>query len=158
MAANSPDSAASGPGGGTTSPEEQVFMFAKRGLVDDVEGIVAATGVDAVAATDALGNTCLHYAAQGGHTATVEWLLAAGADPNAPNVSGDSPLHKAAWGGHAAAAAVLLAAGADRYLANADGESPVKLAAGKPSADVLEEQLVVEDGDDDDDEAYSDSD
>merc|ERR1711916_144254 len=147
-------------GGTGTDPALQLFMYAKRGLTEDVAGITAAEGLDAATLADSLGNTCLHYAAAAGHDETIEWLLAAGSDPNAQNARGDTPLHKAAWKGHASAAALLLAAGGDRYLLNQDEESPVRLSAGNAAADVLEEQLVLEEDDDDDDdeEGYSDSD
>ncbi len=46
-----------------------------------------------LAATDAIGNSVLHYAIRSDHSLEmVELLLAAGADPNVPNLDTDTPL------------------------------------------------------------------
>lgn len=52
-------------------------------------------GANATAQTRRGGNTPLHYAVDGRSVATVQILLAAGADANATNGSGVTPLHKA---------------------------------------------------------------
>ena len=57
--------------------------------------------------------TALQVAAQGGHLACVELLLASGADVRAEDEAHMSALANAAAGGHVAVMAVLIAAGAD---------------------------------------------
>jgi len=57
--------------------------------------------------------TALQVAAQGGHLACIELLLASGADVRAEDEARMSALANAAAGGHVAVAAALIAAGAD---------------------------------------------
>ncbi len=71
----------------------------------------------------------LHAAAAGGHTAIVQLLLAAGADPNAVQQDSFRPLHAAAQNGNAELARLLLAHGADPALTDALGRAPRDLAA-----------------------------
>lgn len=80
----------------------------------------------------------LHYAADGAPGAdgwdpqaqarTIAVLLAAGADPNAPDRSGTTPLHRAVRTRCAEAVRALLAGGADRRRDNGRGSTPMKLA------------------------------
>jgi ankyrin repeat protein len=62
---------------------------------------------------DGRGWAPLHHAAEQGHAAMAEALLAAGADVRSATRERWSPLHLAAREGHEALAAALLAAGAD---------------------------------------------
>lgn len=70
----------------------------------------------------------LHAAAAGSHTAIVQLLLAAGADPNAVQQDSFRPLHAAAQNGNAELARLLLAHGADPALTDALGRTPRDLA------------------------------
>jgi ankyrin repeat protein len=64
-------------------------------------------------------------------------LLAAGAEPDAFNVSGAAPLHLAASKAALPAVQLLLAAGADPIIRNAKGWGPVHVAASGGSLDVV---------------------
>jgi ankyrin repeat protein len=70
------------------------------------------TGVN-VTTSSADKKTALMFAANFGHTAVVEALIAAGADLNAVDQNGSTALIMAAEGGHTDSVRVLLAAGAD---------------------------------------------
>ena len=63
-----------------------------------------------------------------GQRAVVEYLLAAGADPNAGAKDGVTPLHRAIRNRCSAAVDALLRAGADPRLANEHGSLPADLA------------------------------
>jgi ankyrin repeat protein len=92
------------------------------------------------AARDAAGDDCrtaLHYAAARGAVGVLEVLLAAGADPDAPEacsldgavITGLSPLHYAVVNGHEVAAQMLLCYGADpRRVEPASGETALQMA------------------------------
>lgn len=66
-------------------------------------------------------STPLHDACSWGHTAVVEVLLAAGADPNAPNNVGFTPLHLAALEGRLDTLRALLRRGASVTAADEVG-------------------------------------
>lgn len=76
----------------------------------------------------------LHYAADANHWQpaaqkdTIEYLLAAGADPNALDKSGVSPLHRAVRTRASDAVRALLAGGADVSARNRNGSTPLHLA------------------------------
>jgi hypothetical protein len=91
-----------------------------------------------VAARNRRGAQPLHYACDGqpgsafwnpaAQRDLVEFLIAAGADPNAWDKSGTGPLHRAVRNRCAAAVRALLAGGADPHRANSRGTSPLQLA------------------------------
>jgi len=69
---------------------------------------------------DPMGNTCLMYAANGGHTEIVDLLLQHGMDPNEKSINNEwTALMCAARGGHTATASLLLERKADPQLENA---------------------------------------
>jgi len=76
----------------------------------------------------------LHYAADANRWKpveqrdTIEFLLAAGADPNALDKSGVAPLHRAVRTRSSPAVTALLAGGADVRAKNASGSTPLHLA------------------------------
>ena len=74
--------------------------------------------------------TALIMAARRGHTATVEGLLAAGADVNAKDEDGNTALIATARRGHSAIAEVLLAAGADVNAKDEDGNTALIAVVG----------------------------
>ena len=70
----------------------------------------------------------LREAASRGEVEALEGILAAGADPNAPNLGGNTALHYAAWADSPRAVAALIAAGANPELRNVYGATPLDIA------------------------------
>jgi ankyrin repeat protein len=91
-----------------------------------------------VRARNRRGAEPLHYAADGmpgslawnpaAQSATIAYLLVAGADPNANDKSGVTPLHRAVRTRCAAAVEALLQGGADPRRKNKTGSTPMVLA------------------------------
>lgn len=99
--------------GGTEGDSRGVtplHIAARFGLTDFAQHLQPEqANVDAV---DALGRTSLWWAATSGHAKTIQFLILAGADPDAhEKVRGLKPLHEAASNNHANAVRVLLGAG-----------------------------------------------
>ena len=76
----------------------------------------------------------LHAAAAGGDFECLRSILAAGADPNAPQQSGWRALHAAAGAGKIEMVRELLARGAQRDITNDAGQTPIDLARAKAIA------------------------
>jgi hypothetical protein len=101
----------------------------------------------------------LHYAADGipgslswnpeAQAAIVEYLIAAGANPNSADKSGVTPLHRAVRTRCAAAVRALLANGADPRRKNKSGSMPLHLAVqntgrgGTGSSPAQEQQKLI---------------
>ncbi len=85
----------------------------------------------------ALAEPDLIAAVRAGDLAETRALLAADADPDAPQGDGATALHWAAHRGETEAAALLIEAGADVNAANALGATPLWLAAGHGSGPVV---------------------
>lgn len=116
-----------------------------------------------VSPKDALGNTPLHYSAQGGHIDTLKMLLERGADCNAINFTGESPLHKAVVQGSEEIITAILEGGGDPRIANKKKLTPVHLAKSAEVRRQLQRAInALKDmekfGDDDDDMVDSDDD
>lgn len=79
---------------------------------------VMSTHVDLTAHIDRCGLTCLHKAAQLGHTHLIDELVAAGLDVNTQTSEGYTPLQYAVMEGHRDTVATLLDHGADWSLQN----------------------------------------
>jgi ankyrin repeat protein len=102
-----------------------------------IVGELLARGAD-VRARNRRGAEPLHAAAVGNpgspvfdpdaQAATITCLIAAGADPDAPDISGVTPLHRAVRTRCAAAVKALLDGGADVGRTNDGGSTPLKLA------------------------------
>lgn len=84
--------------------------------------------------------TCLHAAAENGHTLLVRLLLAMGADVDPLTMLRSTPLHLAALRGHTDACLLLLDAGADPGARDGEGKTPLDLARDEGHA-VVEELL-----------------
>jgi len=85
-------------------------------------------GVTPSDGSDRLGRGQLHYAALEDDVASVEALLANGADPNVSDRQGMTPLHFAAQDGSLRVAALLLESGADVDVVDAFGNGPLMTA------------------------------
>lgn len=104
------------------------------GSVEAAEAILV-TGRAEVDAADDAELTALHYASRLGHAATVDALLAFGADVACRDSYGFTALHDAASGGHVGVVRALLLAGADpragltrEFEGNPVGSTPLELA------------------------------
>jgi ankyrin repeat protein len=102
---------------------------ARKGDVEAVRSLLA-EGAD-VNTAQGDGMTGLHWAAEGGHAAVADLLLAAGAGVEAKTrVGGYTPLHLASRSGQGAIASALLDAGADPGVTTTgSGVTPLHLAA-----------------------------
>lgn len=91
--------------------------------------------------------TPLHFAAEAGHLAVIELLLAAGADADVLDARNDRPVHLAARHGHAAAVRRLVEAGADLEARNANARTAlheaIRSADGVSDADANAAALVL---------------
>jgi ankyrin repeat protein len=92
-----------------------------RAVLEEGMSVTAALGDD--------GSTPLHFAAQLGHVASMEWLVGQGADVHAKSEGGSTPLHEAAHQGQMASMEWLVGHGADVYAKDKTGHSPVHFAA-----------------------------
>jgi ankyrin repeat protein len=80
----------------------------------------------------------IHAAVARGDLATLERLLLAGADPNAPQQQGFTPLHAAAAQGSLAAVALLLMFGADPSLRSEQGKTAADVARERGHPEIAE--------------------
>jgi len=85
----------------------------------------------------------LMRAALDGDLATVDSLLRAGANVNAPTHSGGTALHYAAYGGHAQVVKALLQAGADVNAHGSDGFTPLHSSAHCGNVEVVKLLLAA---------------
>jgi hypothetical protein len=103
----------------------------------EIARMLVAAGAD-VRAKNRRGQEALHYAAVGApgsstwnppaQSATIAFLIMAGADPNTVDMDGVTPLHRAVRTRCAEAVRTLLAHGADRARKNKSGSTPMRLA------------------------------
>ena len=77
---------------------------------------------------DHIGWTPLHYACAKGHLDVASFLLANGANVNAPSLGGTTPLMMAVQSGNESLVKLLLDKGADLQLRNAEGISAIDIA------------------------------
>ncbi|MGA9753047.1 MAG: ankyrin repeat domain-containing protein [Acidobacteriota bacterium] len=87
------------------------------------------------------GFTALHLAANEGQLAICQYLLSAGANPEARDPMKKTALHTAIVMGHADIAFLLIKSGADVNALENHGQSPVYLAAEERQSDVVDALL-----------------
>ena len=87
---------------------------------------------------DVSSSTPLHYAAEHGHLALVEYFLSKRAFKNNRNVNGNTPLLNAIINGHIEIVKLLIENGAFTFIVNNEGNGPLHLAAMNDSSTVLE--------------------
>ena len=120
------------------SPEEQLLWAARTGEIADIEQILDAGRVDVNWGHPDTGNTALHMASANGHTACIDLLLRAGANPDLANARGNTALHWAAENKRAAAVQRLLEeGGADVLRRNGFGKSALTLAFQAGEEDIV---------------------
>ena len=88
------------------------------------------------------GVTAMQHAAQEGHTAVVDLLLAAGASVNACPLSNATALYNAANGGHLDVVQRLVTTGADVDLRTSSGSTPLHAAANNGHTEVFRHTLI----------------
>ena len=104
---------------------DAICIAARTGNIEEIETYFTAESVDPDAADRKFGVTPLCWAALGGHTGVVEFLIQRRASVDARNRDGATALHGAAFLGRAKAAELLLENGADPDARNHRGETPM---------------------------------
>jgi len=141
----------------TASDLERLHDFCRRGDKGSVEdlfkkqkGLITQAGKQ--------GYVALHWAAFGGNTEVVDFLLDQKVDINVLNENGDTALHIAAWKGHVDVVKLLVGKGkAKQGIKNKEGKSAEDLAKGDDIAQALRGgptkiEVAVEEPDSDDDD------
>jgi ankyrin repeat protein len=106
-------------------PSTDIIKAAKSGDLGKVKVLLEGDAA-LVHARDKDGSTPLHCAAWKGHPEVIEFLLGAGADPNATNCNdhwGTTPLHAAAHANQAAIVELLIDHGADLNAQDLNGKT-----------------------------------
>ena len=109
---------------------------AARGDLDALRKM-AADEPDVIHSRNKMEKTPLHYAVTNRQNEVIVWLIGAGADVNARDITGMTPLHVAATMNSHKQAAALLKEGADMTLRDDFGDTPLHSAAMHGKMDVL---------------------
>ena len=136
-AATHPDEYSFGGVVGTTKSCAHVFVMAcNKGQLDVVRHYLT-DGVDpnSVGQGSAAGVFAVFTAAQKGHAAVVEQLIAAGADVNKATTTGVTPLIIAAYSGHTEVVRLLIAAGSDPTPTDSNGQTALRIAQARDNAE-----------------------
>lgn len=94
--------------------------------------------------TSRFTQTPIHIASFAGHPHCLQWLLQAGADPNAQDYLGETSLHKAARTGSAECVNILLASKANIGIRNNNGQTAAQLANACSYGDLANHLLQME--------------
>ncbi|XP_066926345.1 myotrophin-like [Clytia hemisphaerica] len=92
---------------------EEAKWAAQNGDLENLKKSASAPGFD-VNADVGMGRSLIHCAADYGQCEVLEFLIASGANVNAPDKHGITPLLNAIFEGHTNAVKLLLAKGADK--------------------------------------------
>lgn len=106
---------------------DEIHDLARSGDIERIRSILT-KNPELVNAADSRSSTPLHFAADGGSTELVAFLVDKGADIMARDVDGDTPLHWAAFAGHIEVAEVLLDKGAPLNDRNNNEQTPFHYA------------------------------
>ncbi len=107
-----------------TETGSEIHQAARRGDLARVKALVE-TDHGLLEAKTGAGKTPLHFAAEGGRTEVVLYLLDKGAEINARNAESETPLHYAAGYGHMDVINLLLERGADVNARSSQGDTPL---------------------------------
>jgi ankyrin repeat protein len=110
-------------------------MGANHMILDAEEGLLDLRNKD--------GKTAMHLAAEGGHSAILDYLLRTGASKHVKDKLGRTPLHQAAAGGHATATDLLISRGADVNAKDLNARTPLHHAVGKEVAELLSHRRKI---------------
>ena len=105
------------------------------GRTPDTSGDASLEDRSQQASLSRFGRNALWWAAKDGRVEDVERLLAAGDDPNAPDIDGDNALHAAVRWGRAAVVEVLLSHRADPNARGLYGMTPLQIAVSEGQSD-----------------------
>lgn len=118
------------------SSDKSCFDYAQEGDVSKLDEVIKA-GVIAVNDLDSNGLAMLHWAADRGHLAVLERLIAARCDVNLPDADGQTALHYSASVGHAECVRALLAAGADKHQRDDEDQTSLDVSTDPIVIDLL---------------------
>ncbi len=140
-----------GPSGSSSGgPAEALRAAAESGDVDAAKAQLALPSMSKrlIDSVDSgyFGGTALSFAAEGGHEAIVEALLAAGASADLADRSGYSPLHLAARRGHTGCVQLLLNGGAPPDARDGQKQTPLHLCVNKGQSDGGVLSLLLDSG------------
>jgi len=105
--------------------DKELMWALKNGDMDEVKALLKAEDVNR---TLEGGRKPLHYAADCGQAEMLDFLLAKGADANAPDKHGITPLLSATYEGHLSCVKLLLEKGAAKDVKGPDGLSAFEAA------------------------------
>jgi Ankyrin repeats (3 copies)/Ankyrin repeat len=112
----------------TNGNTSAIHNAAKNGDLEKVKALLKGNPDFVFSKEDEYGRTPLHYAAENGHTAVAEFLLANKAEIDAKSNIGKTPLHLAAFAGRIDVVELLLANKANVNAKDNDGRTPLHWA------------------------------
>jgi len=122
---------------------QEILKAAADGEMDKLKGMIEAD-TEQMGATDGAGRAAIHFAANGGHTEIVKFLVAKGVDKDLRTRADTTPLHYAALNGHIEIVRLLISEGANLEIKNTQTATPLYFAAMKGHTEVL--KYLIEKG------------